>query len=681
MAISYTNYVNIIGFRVVVKEDINACPSQLVYGVGLRLPGEFISEVNRDVSNPQAEFVAKLKRFMNDLRPTQTAHHSSGKVFIEKDLYSSDQVFVRNSMICKPLQAPYEGPFTVLKRFDKYFVVDVKGRKVNISVDRLKAAFSEQYFKEQEVKPLVTDKNDHKTYTSRYGRKAENIKGEALSLRVDNAARLKFEDKVTLGEVLENSSSENNGVRNSSGSKNSNPENSGPKNNGLQNSVPENSNLENSSSKNSDPKNSTTENSGPKNNGLPDSGLENSNLKNSSSENCDPKNSTTENSGLEHNGSQNSSSENSGSENSSLENTGSENSGLENSGSENTASENNGFRVVVKEDINACPSQLVYGVGLRLPGEFISEVNRDVSNPQAEFVAKLKRFMNDLRPTQTAHHSSGKVFIEKDLYSSDQVFVRNSMICKPLQAPYEGPFTVLKRFDKYFVVDVKGRKVNISVDRLKAAFSEQYFKEQEVKPLVTDKNDHKTYTSRYGRKAENIKGEALSLRVDNAARLKFEDKVTLGEVLENSSSENNGVRNSSGSKNSNSENSGRKNNGLQNSVPENSNLENSSSKNSDPKNSTTENSGPKNNGLPDSGLENSNSENSNLKNSSLEKCDPKNSTTENSGLDNSGLDHNGSQNISSENSGSENSSLEKAGSENSGLKNSASENTASENNG
>ncbi|XP_037930611.1 uncharacterized protein LOC119665462 [Teleopsis dalmanni] len=108
---------------------------------------------------------------MNDLRSTQTAHHSSGKVFIEKDLYSSDQVFVRNSMICKPLQAPYEGPFTVLKRFDKYFVVDVKGRKVNISVDRLKAAFSEQYFKEQEVKPLVTDKNDHKTYTSRYGRK------------------------------------------------------------------------------------------------------------------------------------------------------------------------------------------------------------------------------------------------------------------------------------------------------------------------------------------------------------------------------------------------------------------------------------------------------------------------------------------------------------------------------
>ncbi|XP_037941510.1 uncharacterized protein LOC119674443 [Teleopsis dalmanni] len=168
----------LLGFRVVVKEDINACPSQLVYGVGLRLPGEFISEVNRDVSNPQAEFVAKLKRFMNDLRPTQTAHHSSGKVFIEKDLYSSDQVFVRNSMICKPLQAPYEGPFTVLKRFDKYFVVDVKGRKVNISVDRLKAAFSEQYFKEQEVKPLVTDKNDHKTYTSRYGRKLFFRKGE-----------------------------------------------------------------------------------------------------------------------------------------------------------------------------------------------------------------------------------------------------------------------------------------------------------------------------------------------------------------------------------------------------------------------------------------------------------------------------------------------------------------------
>lgn len=130
----------LLGFRVTYKEDIDATPSQLIYGAGLRLPGEFLNSNNKERTS-QIEFVNKLRKFMSELRPTVTSHHSKGKPFIERNLYTSPQVFIRNSMVCKPLQTPYEGPYPVLKRNDKYFTVNVNGKKMNITVDRLKAAF------------------------------------------------------------------------------------------------------------------------------------------------------------------------------------------------------------------------------------------------------------------------------------------------------------------------------------------------------------------------------------------------------------------------------------------------------------------------------------------------------------------------------------------------------------
>ena len=47
-------------------------------------------------------------------------------------------MWVRVDRIRRPLEAPYSGPFLVVRRGEKYFVVDVLGREQSISVDRLK---------------------------------------------------------------------------------------------------------------------------------------------------------------------------------------------------------------------------------------------------------------------------------------------------------------------------------------------------------------------------------------------------------------------------------------------------------------------------------------------------------------------------------------------------------------
>ncbi|GFX22111.1 retrovirus-related Pol polyprotein from transposon opus [Trichonephila clavipes] len=41
----------------------------------------------------------------------------------------------------KALEPPYEGPYTVHKKYDKYFTILIKDKTINISVDRLKPAY------------------------------------------------------------------------------------------------------------------------------------------------------------------------------------------------------------------------------------------------------------------------------------------------------------------------------------------------------------------------------------------------------------------------------------------------------------------------------------------------------------------------------------------------------------
>ncbi len=55
-------------------------------------------------------------------------------------LATCTHVFVRHDAVKKPLQQPYDGPYEVLKRNDKFYTVDIKGRHDTVSLDRLKPA-------------------------------------------------------------------------------------------------------------------------------------------------------------------------------------------------------------------------------------------------------------------------------------------------------------------------------------------------------------------------------------------------------------------------------------------------------------------------------------------------------------------------------------------------------------
>lgn len=89
-----------------------------------------------------AEYVKDLRQHFRKLRPTNGTRHGERRTFVFKNLGTTDQVFVQHDAPGGPLQQPYNGPYKVVRRKSKAFVVHIRGKDVTVSIDRLKLTSS-----------------------------------------------------------------------------------------------------------------------------------------------------------------------------------------------------------------------------------------------------------------------------------------------------------------------------------------------------------------------------------------------------------------------------------------------------------------------------------------------------------------------------------------------------------
>ncbi|GBL79713.1 Transposon Ty3-I Gag-Pol polyprotein [Araneus ventricosus] len=129
----------LLGLRTAIQEDNNHSIAQIVCGESLRLPGEFFSEPS--IRTASEGFANNLQKQMETVGPRTTRRNSSRRIFVNKDLENCSHVFQRIDRVKKQLESPYEGPFPVIERQDKYFTINIKGKNVNVSLDRLKPAY------------------------------------------------------------------------------------------------------------------------------------------------------------------------------------------------------------------------------------------------------------------------------------------------------------------------------------------------------------------------------------------------------------------------------------------------------------------------------------------------------------------------------------------------------------
>uniref|UniRef100_A0A1X7UDL6 Integrase catalytic domain-containing protein n=1 Tax=Amphimedon queenslandica TaxID=400682 RepID=A0A1X7UDL6_AMPQE len=123
----------LLGLRTALKGDLNCTAAELVYGMSLHLPGEFFSPS----AAPVATYITRLKQYMRTLHAVPTTTYSSCTSFIDNSLFSTSHVFIRRDFVKRLLEQTYDGPFKVLSRSHKHFIVDINGKQ-NASFGGLK---------------------------------------------------------------------------------------------------------------------------------------------------------------------------------------------------------------------------------------------------------------------------------------------------------------------------------------------------------------------------------------------------------------------------------------------------------------------------------------------------------------------------------------------------------------
>ncbi|XP_067217248.1 uncharacterized protein [Linepithema humile] len=179
---AWTQVLSIIllGIRAAVKEDIGVTPAELVFGETIRIPGQFLDQQTKE--QPTDEFVRHLHEKISKLRP-RIQRHGHRSTFVHKDLASSEKVFVRHDCSTRALQHPYDGPYKVLKRNDKVYKLLVNGKPINVSIDRLKPAYTIDDL-EQPIEPVAVEQP--KPFAAKRRRGAAELQNRLFVSRLKN---------------------------------------------------------------------------------------------------------------------------------------------------------------------------------------------------------------------------------------------------------------------------------------------------------------------------------------------------------------------------------------------------------------------------------------------------------------------------------------------------------------
>uniref|UniRef100_A0A0L8HF87 DUF7041 domain-containing protein n=1 Tax=Octopus bimaculoides TaxID=37653 RepID=A0A0L8HF87_OCTBM len=166
-----TSFNNRAGIRSTVKEGVGHTPAELVYSTELALPGQMIDPILPQELPDLTNYIHRLWTSMSQFSPAAPRQQNT-TTHVLKDINSWTHVFIRNDGISAQLWPPYSGPYKVLDRQPKYFVLEMAGKRNTVSVDRLKKAFIEQ-----ELPPTpATLSTDSTTVTLQISKKPSAIK-------------------------------------------------------------------------------------------------------------------------------------------------------------------------------------------------------------------------------------------------------------------------------------------------------------------------------------------------------------------------------------------------------------------------------------------------------------------------------------------------------------------------
>ena len=127
----------LLGLRSLPNDDTGITPAVAVYGQELDLPGQLVAPKSKlPLCN---EFANELSKAMSSQSFSEPKWHggASRRTYMPEDLMKCAKVLVRIDAEQPSLNPKYQGPFDVIKRYDKVFVLQFPSKSDSVSVDRL----------------------------------------------------------------------------------------------------------------------------------------------------------------------------------------------------------------------------------------------------------------------------------------------------------------------------------------------------------------------------------------------------------------------------------------------------------------------------------------------------------------------------------------------------------------
>jgi len=124
-----------------IQNDSGYSPFTAVTGGNLFIPRVIVEPEIEKECRPEA--IAELSKAMASIdfqNLSLGTNHSSPKPYVPADLKDCSHVWLRIDRVRRSLEAPYSGPFEVVKRLPKIFVIKVGANEQTVSIDRLKPA-------------------------------------------------------------------------------------------------------------------------------------------------------------------------------------------------------------------------------------------------------------------------------------------------------------------------------------------------------------------------------------------------------------------------------------------------------------------------------------------------------------------------------------------------------------
>lgn len=131
----------LLGLRAIANES-GFAPFTAVTGSNIYIPRMFTDTTNEvEFTSDNIQHLAKLMASLDFQELSAGRHHASPKSFVPSDLKDCSHVWLRIDRVRRALEAPYSGPYFVVKRFEKFFVIkDSTGKDITVSINRLKPA-------------------------------------------------------------------------------------------------------------------------------------------------------------------------------------------------------------------------------------------------------------------------------------------------------------------------------------------------------------------------------------------------------------------------------------------------------------------------------------------------------------------------------------------------------------